>query len=200
MNKYTNMIDSLFSKYGKPTDKYIFLGACKQGDEDGGMDEWSYMWFDEVYEKMENFNHYENRDVLDPYPYGHDDKDEDLQIWEDFKKDFEAFRKEIDSSFPDFMKEDYDSTNCYWYRCYFATRDHNLFQVVTSSWDPMDRPADHVIDLDKFTDQDVADKADAENLTAIKAHLNDVKHLLKELKTQQGVNKGFAMLRNLLGV
>lgn len=35
MNKYTNMIDSLFSKYGKPSDKYIFLGACKQGINKG---------------------------------------------------------------------------------------------------------------------------------------------------------------------
>lgn len=200
MNKYTNMIDSLFSKYGKPSDKYIFLGACKQGDEDGGMDEYSYMWFSDLYEKMENFNHYENRDVLDPYPYGHDNTDEDLQIWEDFKKDFEPFRKEIESSFPDFMKEEYDQTNCYWYRCYFATRDHNLFQVTTSSWDPIDNPPTHVIDLDKLTDEDVADKADAENLAAIKAHLNDVKHLLKELKTQQGVNKGFAMVREVAGV
>lgn len=200
MNKYTNMIDSLFSKYGKPSDKYIFLGACKQGDEDGGMDERSYMGFDEVYEKMENINQYEDRHILDPYPYGHDDTYEDLQIWEDFKSDFQAFRKELDSSFPDFMKEDYDGTNCYWYRCYFATRDHKLFQVTTSSWKPTDNPPSHEIDLDKLTDQDVADKADAENLTAIKAHLNDVKHLLKELKTQQGVNKGFAMVRNLLGV
>lgn len=34
MNKHTKMIDSLFSEYGEETDKYIYLGSCKKGDED----------------------------------------------------------------------------------------------------------------------------------------------------------------------
>lgn len=200
MNKYTNMIDSLFSKYGKTSDKYIFLGACKQGDEDGGMGEYSYMWFSDVYEKLENFNSYEDRHVLDPYPYGHDSKEEDLEIWEEFKKDFKAFRMELDTSFPKFMKEDYDRTNCYWYRCYFVTRDHKLFQVLTSSWNPTDNSPENVIELNKFTDEDVADKADAQNLEDIKAHLDVINHLLKELKTKQGINKAFAMICKVAGV
>lgn len=197
MNECTNLIDSIFSKYGDPYDKYIYLGSCKKGDEDGGIDEWSYMWFADVYEMMENFRHHGYCEVLDPYPYDHDDKKAYLKIWEDFKRDFKAFRKELERSFPTFMKEDYDQTNCYWYRCYFATRDHKLFQVLTSTWNPTDNPPQKVIDLDKLSDEDVADQADAENLEAIKAHLKDIKLLLKGLKTKNGVNKGLAMVRKV---
>lgn len=161
------------------------------------MDEWSYMWLDEVYEKMENFRDHGYCQVLDPYPYDHDDKKAYLKIWEDFKKDFKAFRKELERSFPSFMKEDYEKTNCYWYRCYFATRDHKLFQVVTQLWDPTANPPEKVIDLDKLSDEEVADQADAQNLAAIKDNLNDVKYLLKKLKTKNGVNKAYAMIRKV---
>ena len=183
-NRFTTKIDELFQKYGKDTDKYIFLGCCHQGDEDGGHGEYDYFYVAALMEKLENFD--EDKGVLDPYPYDNDKDAAAMAKNDSFTEEFTVFHDELRSAFPNFFKPDYEGTNCYWNRCYFATRDHELFQVTTSDWDPKDNPPENVINLDDMSDDAVDMNTDKEILDSIAENLHLVKLNLKNLKTDKG--------------
>ena len=194
-NRFTTKIDELFPKYGKDTDKYIFLGCCYKGDDDGGCSEYNYFYITDLMEKLENFD--DDKGVLDPYPYDNDKDVAAMARYKSFEEEFKAFHDELRSAFPNFFKPDYEGTNCYWNRCYFATRDHKLFQVTTSerNWDPKDHPPEKIINLDNMSDDAVDMNTDKEILDSIAESLHLVKLNLKNLKTDKGRIKAYETIK-----
>lgn len=194
-NRFTTKIDEIFQKYGKDTDKYIFLGCCHQGDDDGGCGEYDYFYITDLMEKLENFD--EDKGVIDPYPYDNDNDESAMARYKSFKEEFKVFHDELRSAFPNFFKPDYEGTNCCWDRCYFATRDHKLFQVTTSDWDPKDNSWEMVTKLDELDDTSVDENADKDNLAEIADHVRSIKNRLKELKTPKGQGDALQMITRL---
>lgn len=195
MNKYTEAIDAIFNKYGKPEDKYILLGCCHTDYDLGELDYFGVM---SVMEKLEYF-HDNERPVVDPYPYGNDEDEEAMKLNEYFEAELKKLLPMMYNSFPKFFKPDYEGTNEYWYRCYFATRDHKLFQMMTSNWDPEDREREQEIDLDKLSDDKVNDDADNANLEEIDERVRMIKLLVKGLKTEKGREKAKKKIQTLIG-
>ena len=195
MNKYTEAIDAIFNKYGKPEDEYILLGCCHTDYDLGELD---YFGTSSVLEKLEGFNDSEST-VVDPYPYGNDEDKEAMKLNEEFEAELNKFLPMMYNSFPKFFKSDYEGTNEYWYRCYFVTRDHKLFQMMTSSWDPEDGDREQEIDLDKLSDEKVNDDADNANLEEIAEHVRIIKLLVKGLKTEKGREKAKKKIQTLIG-
>lgn len=182
MNKYTKAIDKIFEKYGKEEDQYILLGCCH---DDYDLGELRYFGVDEILEKLEYF-HDAEQPLVDPYPYeeGDDDK-EAIALNDKFTDDLRKFLPKLWKAFPHFFKENYEGTNQYWYRCYFATRDHKLFQVLTSNWDPKDTEWEEVIELDNLSEANINDSADKEYVEKIEDHLDSIKALLRDIKSDK---------------
>lgn len=192
-NQFTTMIDEIFETYGKKTDKYIFLGYCHQGNEDGGFDEYDRISISDSLEMLEEFD--PDKGVLDPYDGGNDSDKLVTDVYESFKTAFKNLHTKLVSSFPKFFEPDYEGTNCYWNRCYFATRDHKLFQVTTSDWDPKDNPPENIINLDNMSDEAVDMNTDKEILDSIAESLHLVKLNLKNLKTDKGRLKAYETIK-----
>ena len=122
-----------------------------------------------------------------------------MKLNEYFEAELKKFLPMMYNSFPKFFKQDYEGTNEYWYRCYFATRDHKLFQMMTSNWDPEDEEREQEIDLDKMSDDKVNDDADNVNLEEIAEHVRMIKLLVKGLKTEKGRDKAKKKIQTLIG-
>lgn len=182
MNKYTKAIDEIFEKYGKEDDQYILLGCCHDDYDLGELDYFSVL---SILEKPECFHNAE-QPIVDPYPYeaGEEDKEAMLRN-ERFTKDLKNLLPKLREAFPYFFKQNYEGTNQYWYRCYFATRDHKLFQVLTSDWDPKDTEWDEVIELDKLSESKIDLAADKDYIEKIERDLEDIKSLLKSVKSDK---------------
>ena len=186
MNKYTKAIDEIFEKYGKKEDQYILLGCCHNDYELGDLE---YFTVYEILEKLENFHNAE-QPVVDPYPYGADENDKEaISINDRFTKDLKKFLPKMHKAFPYFFEPNYEDTNQYWYRCYFATRDHKLFQVMTSGWDPKDEDWEEIIELDKISEAKIDDRADKDAIEKIEIHLEEIKSLLKGIKSDSSKEK-----------
>ena len=178
MNKYTKAIDEIFEKYGKEEDQYILLGCCH---EDYDLGELRYFGVDEILEKLEYF-HDAGELMVDPYPYEEvEDNKAAMALNDKFTKDL----KKLWKAFPHFFEENYEGTNEYWYRCYFATRDHKLFQVLTSSWNAKDTEWEEVIELDNLSEANINDSADKEYVEKIEDHLDSIKALLRDIKSDK---------------
>ena len=186
MNKYTKAIDEIFEKYGKEEDQYILLGCCH---EDYDLGELMYFSVDAILEKLEYF-HDAEQPLVDPYPYekGEDDK-EAMALNDKFTEDLKKLLPVLRKAFPNFFEQNYEGTNQYWYRCYFATRDHKLFQVLTSEWDPKDTEWEEVIELDKLSEDKIDDDADKEYIEKIESHLDEIKAILKFIKSDKEKEK-----------
>ena len=198
-NKFVAAVEDLFAKYGKDDDRYILLGCCKQGDEDGGMDTDDYFSAGAVLEQLENFK--PEMHVLDPWPSEDQEDKEKFKAgkkrYEEFKKDFAALQALFMSSFPDFFKPDYEGTNCYWYRCYFVNRFYQMFQVCTSDWDPNDQEWEFNINLIKLTDDSVNEEADKQDIAEIETNIRNITNLLRNLRTEHGMATASGKLKDL---
>ena len=182
MNKYTKAIDEIFEKYGKEEDQYILLGCCRDDYELG---EQSYFTVGAILEKLQYF-HDAEQPLVDPYPYeaGEEDK-EAMSLNDKFTEDLKKILPELHKAFPHFFELNYEGTNQYWYRCYLATRDHKLFQVLTSDWDPKDTEWEEIIELDKLSEVKIGNSADKNYVENIEEHLDDIKALLKAIKSDK---------------
>lgn len=182
MNKYTKAIDEIFEKYGKEEDQYILLGCCHDDYDLGELD---YFSVGAILEKLEYF-HDAEQPLVDPYPYETGEKDKEaMSLNEQFTEDLKKLLPKLWEAFPYFFKQNYEGTNQYWYRCYFATRDHKLFQVLTSDWDPKDTEWEEVIELDKLSESKIDDAADKDYIKKIETDLEDIKSLLKSIKSDK---------------
>ena len=186
MNKYTKAIDEIFEKYGKKDDQYILLGCCH---DDYDLGELIYFSAGDILEKLEYF-HEAEQPVVDPYPYGADENDKAaMELNDQFEEDLKKFLIKMRTAFPYFFEPNYEHTNQYWYRCYFATRDHKLFQVMTSDWDPKDSEWEEIIELDNLSEAKIDDSADKDSIGKIEDHLEEIKGLLKTIKSDSAKEK-----------
>lgn len=182
MNKYTKAIDEIFEKYGKEEDQYILLGCCH---EDYNLGELRYFGVDEILEKLEYF-HDAGELMVDPYPYEEvEDNKAAMALNDKFTKDLKKLLPVLRKAFPHFFEPNYEGTNQYWYRCYMVTRDHKLFQVLTSSWNAKDSEWEEVIELDNLSEANINDSADKEYVERIEDHLDSIKALLRDIKSDK---------------
>lgn len=182
MNKYTKAIDEIFEKYGKKEDQYILLGCCH---DDYDLGELNYFTVGAILEKLEYFTDAE-QPLVDPYPYDIGDADKEaIALNDKFTEDLKKLLPVLRKAFPHFFEPNYECTNQYWYRCYFATRDHKLFQVLTSDWDPKDTEWEEVIELDNLSEANINDSADKEYVEKIEDHLDSIKGLLRNIKSDK---------------
>ena len=70
-----------------------------------------------------------------------------------------------------------------------VTRDHKMFQVLTSSWDAKDTEWEEVIELDKLSEDKIDNDADREYIEKIEEHLDEIKALLKDIKSDKEKEK-----------
>lgn len=186
MNKYTKAIDEIFEKYGKEEDQYILLGCCH---EDYDLGELLYFSVDAILEKLEYF-HDAGELMVDPYPYEEcEDRKEAMALNDKFSEDLKKLLPVLRKAFPHFFEPNYEGTNQYWYRCYMVTRDHKMFQVLTSSWDAKDTEWEEVIELDKLSEDKIDNYADREYIEKIEEHLDEIKALLKDIKSDKEKEK-----------
>lgn len=186
MNKYTKAIDEIFEKYGKEEDQYILLGCCH---EDYDLGELAYFSVGHIMEKLEYF-HDAGELMVDPYPYEEgEDRKEAMALNDKFTEDLKKLLPMLRKAFPYFLKANYEGTNQYWYRCYMVTRDHKMFQVLTSSWDAKDTEWEEVIELDKLSEDKIDNDADREYIEKIEEHLDEIKALLKDIKSDKEKEK-----------
>lgn len=186
MNKYTKAIDEIFEKYGKEDDRFILLGCCH---DDYDLGELIYFSAGDILEKLEYF-HDAEQPVVDPYPYGAEEDDKAaMELNDQFTEDLKKFLIKMRTAFPYFFEPNYEGTNQYWYRCYFASRDHKLFQVMTAGWNPTDREWEEIIELDNLSEAKIDDSADKDSIEKIESHLDEIKYLLKTIKSDSAKEK-----------
>lgn len=199
-NKYTRMIDEIFKKWDPTgTTKYIYLGYCHQGDEDGGCDEYDYICDD--YWEIENQYPYKMEDEI-CFFYVPEDRpkltDEEAEKERDeYRKDYSNLCHELLKSFGKALEADYSSTNCYWHRHYFITRDYKIISDVCRS-DGVEGGGRVEANIDALNEADAENAADRQILEKIEDRCDSLKSLLKKIQYPNNKAKALAEIQKVL--
>lgn len=187
-NKFTRKIDEMFARFGKPSDKYIILGYCHSGDEDGGTRDYEY--FDCMLECYVDGTHTgpERRDHCLYY---------DGKVQEDiFEEDWDELCTMMWDSYRETMGPDFEGTNCYYYRFYAVTKDHKLVTFI-SRGDFSD--GDEVlVDLDTVSEEQANSAADAQTLGYIYEKCESIENLLNDLKDEEFREKAINRIKQMI--
>lgn len=198
-NKYTRMIDEIFKKWDPTgTTKYIYLGYCHQGDEDGGCDEYDYICDD--YWEIENQYPYKMEDEI-CFFYVPEDRpkltDEEAEKERDeYSKDYGNLCRELLKAFGKALEADYSSTNCYWYRHYFITRDYKIISDVCRS-DGLEGSGRVEAHIDALNEADAENAADNQVIDKIKGHCSQILNLLPKIKHDDNLDKAYAVISQI---
>ena len=176
-NKYTRFIDNMFDKYDKKgTSKYIYLGFCHKGDEDGGCDDYDHIgecWYDVEQQEPSSYSEQCLWWRIDP---------DNEKLNDDYEKDWDELCRLLNDGFRDLVKANYQSTNGVWWRHYFIGRDYHIYTVV-SRGDLTNEKADQG-SVDQLNEKDAELAEDRQVLGDIFKHVRTIEHLLESLKHQ----------------
>lgn len=187
-NKFTRKIDEMFARFGKPGDKYIILGYCHSGDEDGGTKDYEY--FDCLWEC--------NVDGTYTGP-----RRKDHCVYYDCREQEDAFEKDWDelttmlwNSYREIMGPDFEGTTCYYYRFYAVTNDYKLVTFI-SRGDLSDCDKE-LLDLDTISEEDADSAEDKQLLTYITEKCSNIRRLLSEMNNDKFKKEAFDEIEKLL--
>lgn len=195
-NKITKKIDEMFEKYSaNGTEKWIMIAYFHQGDDDGGSKCYDYTLFNDVDDmigdrdnKCKFLGNYKLDDKLfgtwqKPGPF-HKDWDElSDMIWKSFGRDIED--------------DKYESTNACWYNYVFVTKDHQMFSCVESDLRDIKEDS-RLADFNNYTEEKLEEGPDKQTLSYIKDHVNAIKPLLNELKSDEFKKAASDMISSLI--
>lgn len=189
-NKYTRYIDNMFDKYDKEgKSKYIYLGFCHKGDEDGGCDDYDYIgeyWYD----------------VEEQEPSAYSEKclwwridTDDEKLNDAYEKDWGELCRLLNDGFRVLVKANYSSTNGVWWRHYFIGRDYHVYTVV-SRGDIHNEMVDSG-SVDQLNEKDAELAEDRQVLGDIFKHARTIEHLLESLKHQPCIDAALDRLSKI---
>ncbi len=170
-NKFTKAVDEFFEHWCRPTGKMIPLFYCHSGDEDGGTDDYEeYGWWE-----VESMFH--NQDAaLDNDKYkANKDKCED---------EWETLTRLFFDSFSNKLESDFESTNCYWYRYYYITKDYKVKATVARGASNLQVGAldELILDFSDISEDDAELAQDRDTLESIDKHLTSISNLATEIQ------------------
>lgn len=199
-NKYTKMIDEIFKKWDPTgTTKYIYIGYCHQGDEDGGCGKYDHIC-DGYWEVEDQYPYTMVNEICFFYVPEDSPKLSDEEYEEkrkEYKKDYDNLRNELLKSFGNELKPNYSHTNCYWYRHYFITRDYKITSLVSRG--DMDNGWTVVCDkIATMNDDDAKNAADMQLLDAIKNNCSSIENLLRSFEYKSNKDKAIEKIKLLL--
>lgn len=197
-NKYTRMIDEIFQRWDpKGETKYIYLGYCHKGDEDGGCDDYDHVCDD--YWEIENQYPYKLENEICFFYVPKDApklSDEEIDAErEEYERQYDTLSRALLDGFGPALEPDYTSTNCYWYRHYFVTRDYKILSLVTRGDIDGDWHTEACINL--LSEDEAENKADNQILDKIKEHISDIEDLLSEIEHDDNLDKAYALISQI---
>lgn len=199
-NKYTRMIDEIFKKWDPTgTTKYIYLGYCHKGDEDGGCDDYDYIC--DSYWEIEGQYPYKMEDEI-CFFYIPEDRpkltDEEAEKERDeYSKDYGKLCSELLKSFGKALVADYSSTNCYWHRHYFITRDYKIISDVCRS-DGLEGGGRVEACIADLNEEEAENAADKQQLDHTDTDLSNVVYHLKKIKNPNNKAKAIAAIQKVI--
>ena len=195
-NKITKKIDEMFEKYSaNGTEKWIMIAYFHQGDQDGGSDCYDFTGFNDIQDKVSDRD--DECNFLGNYKL--DDKF--FGTWKNpgpFHKDWDELTNMIWASFRRDIEDDkYERTNGWWNNYVFVTKDHQMFSCVESSFSCI-KAEGRIADFNNYTEEQLDDGPDKQNLAYIEDHVKAIKPLLKELKSDKFKKEAADMIRGLV--
>lgn len=195
-NKICKKIDEMFEKYSaNGTEKWILIAYFHEGDQDGGSGSYDYTGFNDIDDKVEDRdddckflgNHKLDRKLVGtwqkPGPFRKDWDELTDMIWKSFERDIEDGK--------------YESTNCYWYNYVFVSKDHLMFSCVESDFEDI-KAEGRIADFNNYTEEQLDDGPDKQNLAYIEEHVKALKPLLRELNGDKFKKEATDMIRDLI--
>ena len=180
----------MFDKYDKKgTSKYIYLGFCHKGDEDGGCDDYDHIgecWYDVEQQEPSSYSEQCLWWRIDP---------DDEKLNDDYEKDWDELCRLLNDGFRDLVKANYSSTNGVWWRHYFIGRDYHIYTVV-SRGDLTNEKADQG-SVDQLNEKDAELAEDRQVLGDIFKHVRTIEHLLESLKHQPCIDAALDRLSKI---
>ena len=186
-NKFTRKIDEMFKKYGKGDEKMLLIGWCHSGDEDGGTDdyeEWD-MWECNPYERSIGYD--EAEFLFSP----------DESMDDEFEKDYDELSHMLHSSFGNVLDPDYTHTNCYWWRYYAVTKDHEIVTWI-SRGDIFDKTPKVLKRLTSYSEDEAEQAADKQLLGKISYRVSEIQTYLSRLKYDENKKEAIKEIKTLI--
>ena len=185
-NKFTKAVDAFFKRWMKDDAKIIPLFSCNSGDEDGGTDdyEWTDWW------ETEDMWEVDGAELNDNYD-AHDDECHD---------DWDKLTDLLYKSFHNALESNFNSTNCYWRRFYYITRDHQVRATVERSIRDIsaDGLGELILDFGTYSEKSAEMVSDNDKLESIDVNINAIERLIDELEHDESKDKVCEMLTNLI--
>lgn len=187
-NKFTRKIDEMFARFGRPDDKYIILGYCHSGDEDGGTRDYEY--FDCMRECNVDGTHTgpERRDHCLCY----DTREQEVA----FEEDWDELCTMLWDSYRETMGPDFEGTNCYYYRFYAVTKDHKLVTFVSRG--DLSDGDEVLVDLDTVSEEQANSAADVQTLGYIYQKCESIENYLNDLKDDEFREKAINRIKEII--
>lgn len=187
-NKFTRKIDEMFARFGRPDDKYIILGYCHSGDEDGGTRDYEY--FDCMWECYVDGTHTgpERRDHCLCY----DTREQEVA----FEEDWDELCTMLWDSYRETMGPDFEGTNCYYYRFYAVTKDHKLVTFVSRG--DFSDPDEVLLDLDTVSEEQANSAPDVQTLGYIYQKCESIENYLNDLKDDEFREKAINRIKAMI--
>lgn len=195
-NKICKKIDEMFEKYSaNGTEKWILIAYFHQGNEDGGNGCYDYTGFNDIDDRVAGYdddckflgNHKLDRKLVGtwkkPGPFRKDWDELAHLIWNTFERDIEDGK--------------YESTNCYWFNYVFVAKNHQMFSCVESDFEDI-KAEGRIADFNNYTEEQLDEGPDKQNLAYIEEHVKALKPLLKELKSDKFKKEAADMIRGLV--
>lgn len=190
-NKFTEKIDEMFAKYGRPDgkDEYIILGYCHSGDEDGGTDDYEYFDFFEESD-VEGRRAGKERRKHCLYPQA-------VNLFDDFEKDWDDLAEQIWDAFRSKMRYGmFESTNCFWFRYFAVTKKHEIVTFVSRG--DMSDGDKVIVDLNAYAKEQAETAADYELLGYIQEKCRGIKSNLSDIIHDEIRQKAIAEIKELI--
>jgi hypothetical protein len=194
-NKFTRLIDKMFAEYSSAgTEDKILFANFHKGDEDGGCDEYDYTDSGEILECVceRDLDHeFLGNETLPDELCGSWDKEGPFMkdwneltdmIWEAFREDINNYK--------------YESTNCYWYKYYFITKDYKIYSSVERRLCEVSNEK-LIVDLGALSEDAAEGAADKQTLSYIEEHVTEIFAKFKALKSDSAKEKAYKMIEKL---
>lgn len=194
-NKFTRLIDKMFAEYSSAgTEDKILIAYFHKGDEDGGCDDYDYTDSGEILECVGERDHdhaFLGNETLPEEKCGSWRNEGPFMLdWNELSDMiWEAFREEIN----DYK---YESTNCYWYRYYFITKDYKLYTSVEQRLCNVSEEK-LVVDLGALSEDEAEGAADKQTLSYMEEYIDRIRLNFKELKSDKAKEKAYKMIEKL---
>ena len=115
---------------------------------------------------------------------------------DEYRKDYGNLCQELLKAFGKALEADYSSTNCYWYRHYFITRDYKIISDVCRS-DGIEGGGRVEAHIDALNEAAAENAADNQILEKIEDRCISISSLLKKIQHDDNLDKAYALISQI---